>query len=310
MEMQGNAVDTLLGGIEAGGTKFNCVVAAGINDIRERASFPTTDPEHTLSKVAQFFHESSQRHGTVCALGIASFGPVNLDPESAYYGYITQTPKAGWSNTNMAGYFSQALSVPVAFDTDVNGAALGEHLCGAAIDVKNFVYVTIGTGIGAGIMIDGQLINGSMHPEIGHMLMPRDSQKDSFKGNCPFHNNCLEGLASGPAIEERWGLRGQHLEQHHPAWDLEAEYLATMCVNLTSCYSPQRIILGGGVMIQAHLFNRIRQKFLALAGGYFPQVSESNIERYIVAPKLVGRSGEVGSLRMAQHLYNTKNVIA
>ncbi|WP_444910102.1 ROK family protein [Microbulbifer sp. TRSA005] len=302
MEVQGKAVNTLLGGIEAGGTKFNCAIAAGPNDVWERASFPTTTPKETLGQVIEFFQAGAQRHGPISTLGVASFGPVDLNPQSSQYGFITNTPKNGWSNTNLAGQLQGALSIPVAFDTDVNGAALGEHLCGAAVGVKNFVYVTIGTGIGAGVMVDSKLVNGAMHPEIGHMLMPQDQQRDPYPGHCPFHGNCLEGLACGPAIEDRWGLRGQSMDSDHPAWDLQAEYLATMCINLTSCYSPVRIILGGGVMEQAHLFTRIHDKFLDLAGGYFPQVSQRNIRSFIVPPKLAGRSGEVGSLRMAQAL--------
>ena len=286
----------LYAGIEAGGTKFNCVIGTDPRTILRRTKIATTTPEETLAAVKDWFVQQSLELGALSALGIACFGPLDLKPSSSKYGYITATPKAHWSNTEIAGYFQRHFGIPVGFDTDVNGSALGEHLHGAAKDIDDFVYVTIGTGVGAGVFINGRPLTGMVHPELGHIRLPKKAA-DSFDGNCAFHGDCLEGLVSGPAIEARWNCIAALLPQEHPAWDLEAHYLALMCVNIAMSYSPQRIILGGGVMDQSHLFGVIRAKFAQLMSGYM--LPDIELEEFIVAPGLPGFSGEVGALALA-----------
>ncbi len=289
---------TLYGGIEAGGTKFVCVVGTGPDDIRARTRFPTTTPEETLSQAVDFFRPFAAE---LAGIGVGSFGPVDLNPRSSTYGYITTTPKPGWQNTNVKGYLEEALHVPVAFETDVNAAAWGEHRWGAAQDVDTFVYITVGTGIGGGAMVNGQLVHGLLHPEMGHMRIPHDREADPFDGICPFHGDCLEGLASGPAVAARWGQRGETLPPDHPAWDLEARYLGLAVANLVCTLSPQRIILGGGVMHQRHLFPRIRQVVQDALAGYVnsPALKEA-IEDYIVPPGLGDHAGVLGALALPQ----------
>ena len=294
------SLPTLLGGIEAGGTKFNCALGVAPDQILERASFATTTPADTLEAVHRFFQHAQTRHGTLSALGIACFGPVDLDPSSPTYGFITNTPKAHWSNTDILGGLTDRLGVPAAFDTDVNGSALGEGTLGAARGLDDYLYVTIGTGIGAGVVANGRPIKGAMHPEVGHLLVPRDAERDPFPGACPFHGDCIEGLAAGPALEKRWGQKAETFSPDHPAWELQAEYLATLCWNLTVTYSPQRIILGGGVMGQAHLFPRIHEHFQRIRQGYPCGRAASTAHTYIVPPGLAGRSGEAGALLMAR----------
>jgi fructokinase len=287
----------LYAGIEAGGTKFNCVVGTDPRNILARTKIVTTSPAETLTQVCDFFRQQSVDLGPLSGLGIACFGPLDLQRGSPSYGYITATPKPHWSNTEIAGYFQRELNIPVGFDTDVNGSALGEHLYGAAQNITDFVYVTIGTGIGGGVFVGGKPLTGMVHPELGHMRLPRKTETDSFAGHCAFHGDCLEGLASGPAIEARWNCSAVTLPEDHPAWDLEADYLALMCVNIAMSYSPQRIILGGGVMDQVHLFPLIRSKFEGLMRGYMlPAIA---LDEYIVAPGLPGNSGEMGALAMA-----------
>lgn len=290
----------LYGGIEAGGTKFNCVLGRAPNQVISRARFPTTTPKETLAAVIDFFAREQDQHGPIGAFGLACFGPVDLNPDSSSYGHITRTPKPHWSNIDILGQLSQAFEVPFAFDTDVNGSALGEGQLGAAQGLSDYVYVTIGTGVGAGVVVNGQPLHGTMHPEIGHILMPHDWQQDPFAGNCPFHGDCLEGLAAGPAIEKRWGQKAIELGEEHQAWELEAQYLAVLCWNLTASYAPQRIILGGGVMQQTHLFARIREKFQHLMNGYPTGPETSQLDSYIVAPQLGGDAGEAGAIIMAQ----------
>lgn len=293
---------TLLGGIEAGGTKFNCVIGNSSGEVVATATFPTDTPDKTLREVKNFFIEGQQKFGPLNALGIASFGPVDLNKESETYGYILSTPKDGWSHTNLVQYFTTALNIPVALGTDVNGSALGEHAFGAAKGLQNYVYVTVGTGIGAGIVLNGQLLHGVSHPELGHILVPQ-SPTDDFKGCCPFHGNCLEGLASGTAINQRWGKHAALLPPDHEAWDLEAHYLALMCVNIMNVCSPELIILGGGAMHQSHLYPMIREKFVALVNGYCSPKILQNVDAYIVAPGVAeGKSGILGCLLMADEL--------
>ncbi len=285
------------GGIEAGGTKFVCAIGSGPDDIRDETRFPTTTPGETIGRAIDFFR---QRQGALQAIGIASFGPVDLDPASPTYGFITSTPKPDWSQTDLAGAIGRALDLPVGFDTDVNGAALGEHRWGAAQGLDTFVYLTIGTGIGGGGMIGGRLMHGLIHPEMGHVRLPHDREKDPFDGICPFHGDCLEGLASGPALEARWQQAGETLPPDHPAWPLQAHYLALALMNLICTLSPQRIILGGGVMKEQHLFPHVRSQVQELLNGYVqaPQILE-DIDRYIVPPALGGRAGVLGTIALA-----------
>jgi len=288
------------GAIEAGGTKFVCLIGSGPDDILAHTRIPTTTPQETLHRVVEFFQENGRG---ISALGVASFGPLDLDKTASTYGWIAATPKAGWSNTDLLGPLHAALEAPTVIDTDVNGAALGENRWGAARGLDNFVYLTVGTGIGGGVMVNGQLLHGVQHPEIGHMLLPHDPQHDPFAGLCPFHANCLEGLANGPALEARWKQSPEELIPDHPAWELEAHYLALACMNLSLTLSPRRIVLGGGVMQQEHLFPRIRQKLVVLLNDYLrSSVILDGIDRYIVPAGLGSRAGVLGALALAQTL--------
>ncbi len=295
----------LFGGLEAGGTKFNCVIGYGNGDIIARQIFPTTSPQETLTRTRGFFEENVSVHGSLQALGIAHFGPVEINRNTENYGKIMASAKPDWSYTDIVGYFSSIFDVPIAFQSDVNIAAMGEHYFGAAKDIDNFIYITVGTGIGGGVYVNGELLNDLRHPEIGHMLIPHE---DPFQGCCPYHKNCLEGLASGPAIRKRWGSPAETLDRDHPAWELEAQYLAILCVNLTYCYAPEKIILGGGVMQQEQIFTLVRQRFLSLMNGYMSTLDTAMIEQYIVPPQLAGDAATKGSLIFAQQAYDSNSV--
>jgi fructokinase len=288
---------TLYGGIEAGGTKFVCAVAAGPMAVRAQTEFPTTSPQETIARAIAFFASHPE---PIAALGIGSFGPLDPDPGSPTFGTITTTPKPGWRNVDMKGRVQSALHVPVGFDTDVNAAALGEHRWGAAQDVDTFVYITVGTGIGGGAMVAGNLVHGLVHPEMGHIRVPHDRDRDPFEGVCPFHGDCLEGLATGPAIEARWSQRGEDLPQDHPAWPLEAHYLALGLASIICTLSPQRIILGGGVMERRFLFPMIRSRVRDLLNGYIqaPAIID-RIDAYIVPPGLGRQAGVLGAIALA-----------
>jgi fructokinase len=292
-------MQTLYGGLEAGGTKFVCAVGTGPEDLRAELRLPTTTPEETIGRAIAFFREQEVAHGKIAALGIGSFGPVDLDRASPTWGYITSTPKAGWRNTDLASAMGRQLGVPVAFDTDVNAAALGEQRWGAARGIEDFVYVTVGTGIGGGVMAGGKLVHGLLHPEIGHLRVPQDRAVDPFSGICPFHGNCLEGLANGPAIAARWGRKAEELPEDHPAWDLEAEYLGQLAATLTMVLSPKRILLGGGVMRQSFLLPRIRNRLAALFGGYLRSPVLEDLETYLQPPALDQHAGVFGALCLA-----------
>jgi len=289
----------LFGGIEAGGTKFVCAVGSGPDDLRAETRFSTTSPQETIDQAIAFF-EVQAKAEPLAAIGIASFGPVDPDPTSPTFGYITTTPKPGWAQTDLAGLVSRALGLPVGFDTDVNAAALGEHRWGAGQELDTFIYLTIGTGLGGGGLIKGKLMHGLIHPEMGHIYLPRHPE-DRFAGVCPYHGDCLEGMAAGPALEKRWGQRAETLPADHPAWELEAHYLALGLVNFICTLSPQRIIMGGGVMEQPQLFPLIRQKVVALLNGYVqsPKILEE-IDAYIVPPKLGSRAGVLGAIALAR----------
>ena len=285
----------ILGAIEGGGTKWVLGVGTDPDDL-QTISIPATTPEETLRRASDFF-----RAKTIAALGIGCFGPLDLNTASPTYGHITFTPKAGWRNTNVLGELSRTLQVPVALDTDVNASALGEARWGAAQGLTDFVYLTVGTGIGGGALVGGHLIHGLTHPEMGHMPMPRDRDRDPFAGCCPFHGGCLEGLASGPAIRARWGIAGEDLPAAHAAWKLEAYYLAAALANVVYTLSPQRIILGGGVMRQGQLFPLIQQGLFERLKGYIqaPELLDG-ITNFVVPPGLGERSGVAGALVLAE----------
>ena len=289
----------IFGGIEAGGTKFICAVGTGPNDLQALTQFPTTTPEITLGQVVDYFKEQ-RKTADLVSIGIGTFGPVDLNPASSTYGFITTTPKPNWSNTDFKGIIERELDLPVVIDTDVNAAALGEHKWGAAQDLHTFLYLTIGTGIGGGGMLDGQLMHGLTHPEMGHIRIPHNWEKDPFPGFCPYHGDCFEGLAAGPSIENRYGVRGETLPEDHPAWSLLAEYVSLALNNFICTLSPQRIILGGGVMGQDHLLKGIRKNVRELLNGYVnaPEILV-DIEHYIVRPDLKGRAGVLGSIALA-----------
>lgn len=295
----------LIGAIEAGGTKFVCAVGTGPDDIRREVSFPTTSPDETIERAIDFLRTVAAEIGPLSAVGIGTFGPVDPRSDSATWGHITTTPKAGWSDTRFAGRVRDALGVPVGFDTDVNAAALGEWLWGAGRGLEALVYVTVGTGIGGGALYEGRLLHGMLHPEVGHLPVPRDAARDSFDGVCPFHGDCLEGLASGPALEARWGRPPHELSPEHVAWELEAEYLAFGCVSIALALSPQRIVLGGGVMAQSHLFPRVRRRFLTHLGGYLCATAAVDPDTYIVPPGLGSRSGILGALALGKRALTT-----
>jgi len=286
---------TLYGGIEAGGTKFVCAVAGADGTIRAKTKFPTTTPEETLARAAAFF----VAHAPLSALGIGSFGPVDLHPASPNYGCITTTPKPGWQFVDVVGYFQQRLAVPIRFDTDVNAAALGEHRWGAAQGLHTFIYLTVGTGIGGGAMVEGRLLHGAMHPEMGHMLLPRHPRDEAFEGACPYHPNCLEGLAAGPSLEKRWGQRGETLPAAHPAWELEAYYLGVGLATYVLLFAPQRLILGGGVMAQPRLLEKVRAETRRALNGYMQFPALQAIDSYIVPPQLGADAGILGALALA-----------
>jgi fructokinase len=287
----------LYGGIEAGGTKFVCAVGTGPDDLRATTRFSTTTPSETLERAIAFFGEQ----GDLASIGIASFGPVDVNPSSPTFGFITSTPKPGWAHTDIAGAIQRAARVPVGFDTDVNAAALGEHRWGSAQRLDSFIYLTIGTGIGGGGMMNGRLMHGLVHPEMGHIRIPHDRSADPFAGACPYHGDCLEGLAAGPAIEERWGQRPENLPEDHPAWSLEARYLAFALTNLICTLSPQRIVIGGGVMKQPRVLPLLRRLVQEFLNGYVraAEILEG-IDQYIVAPALGDRAGVLGAIALAQ----------
>jgi len=280
----------LFGGIEAGGTKFVCAVGSGPADVRT-FEFPTAQPDETIARAVEFFRGSAP----IAAIGIASFGPIDPNPKSPTFGYITSTPKPGWRNLNFAGAVGRALGVPVAFDTDVNAAALAESQWGAGRELGSFIYVTVGTGIGGGAMIDGRLLHGRLHLEMGHIRIPHDRLRDPFSGNCPYHGDCLEGLAAGPAIEARWGRSAKLLPDGHEAWDLEVEYLAVGIVNWTCTLAPERIILGGGVMEREALFPKVRVRIGELLDGYLEPPE-------IVRPDLGTHAGVLGAIALAARI--------
>jgi fructokinase len=291
----------LLGGIELGGTKCVCLVGTGPSDIRTQESLPTgADPQATLAGIEAALRRAVSRHGPIAALGIASFGPVDLRPDSPTYGSITATPKAGWQHTPLVSRFAPLFDVPLAFDTDVNGAALAEGRWGAAQGLGDFAYITVGTGIGGGLVVGGRLAHGFLHPELGHVRIPRLAG-DSFPGACSFHGDCVEGLASGPAIAARVGIAAERIPLDHPVWDTVAHALAQLLHNLIVATAPHRILIGGGVMqMRPELFVPIRRRLAASINDYLGcEQLRGGLEAYVRAPGLGALAGPLGALALA-----------
>lgn len=286
-----------VGALEAGGTKM--VLAVGTTDgtILERETMPTTIPEDVVPRMVEWF--SARR---VDAIGIGAFGPTGVNPNSANYGFVLDTPKPGWKGFDLRGSFVRALGVPVGYDTDVNAACLGETTFGSAHGCDVVVYLTVGTGVGAGVMVDGILLHGMLHPEAGHILVTRRAD-DKAPSACPFHENCLEGLAAGPALQLRWGAPAAELAERPEVWELESDYLAQALATYVLCYSPQRIVLGGGVMKQTQLFPLIRQKTLALINGYLRTPELEDIDSFIVPSSLDGNQGILGCIELGRRAF-------
>ena len=284
------------GALEAGGTKMVLAVMDENGNVIRKNTIPTKTPEETMPEMLAFFSAYS-----ISSLGIGGFGPLNLDRNASEYGHIMETPKLPWRHYPLLQSFRDSLRVPVGLDTDVNAAALAEARLGAAKGKEICLYVTVGTGIGGGVVIHGRPVHGLMHPEIGHVSVSPVPEDPMPEGICPYHPHCLEGLASGPSIEKRWGISAKELPQGHPAWDIESAYLAQLCASAMLTFSPEMIILGGGVMQQKFLLPMIREKTLKLLNGYIahPAVSEGLIH-YIVTPGLDTRSGMIGAWLLAK----------
>jgi fructokinase len=291
----------LLGGIEAGGTKFVCVVGRSSGEIIERARIDTTTPAVTLAETVRFFRDAGERRGPVAAFGVASFGPLDLAPTSPTYGRITRTPKANWSGADLVGPLVSQFGMPVAIDTDVNGAALSEARWGAGTGHRSVVYVTAGTGIGGGIAVDGRALPGLIHPEMGHLRVPRHPYDHEFRGVCPFHGDCLEGLASGPAVLARWGQRLDQLPNDHPACEVVGFYLGQLCAAIALMVSPSVIVLGGGLTLDGRIYPFVRNAAREQLAGYLehPRLCES-FDDFIVPPGLADQAGALGALILAQ----------
>jgi fructokinase len=286
----------IYGGIEAGGTRWTCAVGNGEGELSRSETFPTTGPEETISRAVDFFLADVRPD----AIGVGTFGPIEVRRTSPRWGRITTTPKPGWADTDVAAALEGALGVPIGFDTDVNAAALGEWRWGAARGLEVCCYITVGTGIGGGALIDGTPIHGLLHPEFGHMRIPHDLERDPFPGACPFHGDCLEGLASGEALRGRWGRPGEELRDER-VWRLEAEYLALGLVNVVLTLSPERIVLGGGVSAAPGLIPLVRKGLMELSAGYIdlPQLGD-RVDEYLVEPGLGSRAGVIGALELAR----------
>ncbi|MBQ8148610.1 MAG: ROK family protein [Lachnospiraceae bacterium] len=283
-----------LGALEAGGTKMVCAIGDETGRIQEQISIPTTTPEETMPKIIAYFRDKD-----IDALGIAAFGPVDVKPKSPTYGSILDTPKLAWRNFSILNALKEAFDIPMGLDTDVNGSCLGEMTYGSAKGLDSVMYITIGTGIGAGIAIGGKLVHGMLHPEAGHILIAPVSG-DENNSVCPYHKNCLEGLAAGPSIEKRWGTKAVNLVDKAEVWELESDYLAQAIVNFILTVSPQRIILGGGVMHQEQLFPLIRRKVIEKMNGYIRTPEMADMEHYIVPASLQGDQGIMGCVRLAE----------
>jgi fructokinase len=286
-------VSILYGGVETGGTWCVCALGTGPDDVVSTDQFRTGNPVETLARIVEFFRAGP----APVAVGIGSFGPVDLNPDSPTWGYVTTTPKPGWQHVAVAPVLRDALGVPVAFDNDVDAAAIGEHRWGAGRGAGSLCYLTVGTGVGAGLLIDGRPWHGLVHPEVGHLRIPHDGK---FAGVCPVHGDCWEGLASGPAIAARWQASPDQLSDDHPAWPLEADYVALGILSIVSVFSPELVIVGGGVMGRRGLLGMVRRRLRALVAGYLetPALAE-RIDEFVVAPQLGDRAGVLGAMALA-----------
>jgi fructokinase len=279
------------GGVETGGTWCVCALGRAPDELAEREQFPTTAPEETVERIITFF----DRHAKPAAIGIGSFGPVDLDPDSPTWGSVTTTPKPGWRGAVVAPVVAKRLGVPVAFDTDVNAAAVAEHRWGAGKGVQDLCYLTVGTGIGGGVIVGGRPLHGLLHPEVGHMRIPHDRSEDQFPGSCPWHGDCWEGLAAGPAIAQRWEADPEALPDDHPAWPLEAGYVAAGVLSIVSVLSPERVIAGGGVLERPGLRAMVADRLRELVAGYLPTPP-------LVPPALGDDAGVLGAIALAMAL--------
>jgi predicted NBD/HSP70 family sugar kinase len=286
---------TVYGGIESGGSKWECAIGTGADDVHATVTIPTTTPTETIGRVTEFFRS----HGPVAAVGIGSFGPIDARIGSATWGYVTTTPKPGWSNTDVGQEIRRRLDVPVAFDTDVNAAALAEHRWGAGRGLRSIWYVTVGSGIGGGGVLDGTILHGLSHPEFGHLRVPHDFDADPFAGSCPYHGDCLEGLASGTALAARWGIPASELTDP-AAWELEARYLALGLLAVVAVLSPERIVVGGGVAQRAGLLAQVGGELAGLLNGY---LGFALGDGYVTAPALGSRAGVLGAIALAEHAH-------
>ncbi len=284
----------LFGALEAGGTKMVLAIGNEHGEIMEQHSIPTETPEITVAQIIDYFQGKG-----IQALGIGSFGPIDLNRDSKTYGSITSTPKLAWANYNLVGNIGRRLNVPIGFDTDVNASALGEATWGSIKGLTSGIYITIGTGVGVGVYLNGSLLHGMLHPEGGHILLNKHPE-DQFTGVCPYHPNCLEGLASGPSIEKRWGKKAYELKDRSEVWELEAYYIAQGLVNYILTLSPHRIVLGGGVMHQEQLFPLIRRKVAELLNGYVRVSQLEDMENYIVPASLNDNQGIMGCIQLAK----------
>jgi fructokinase len=285
----------LYGGVETGGTKVACLLGYGPDRIVAETRFATGSPEQTVSQIAEFFAAHERPH----AVGVGAFGPIGIDPGAAAWGVLGNTPKPGWPGAALGPELVRRTGLRIRMDTDVNAAAIGEQRWGAGAGCSDVAYVTVGTGIGAGFVVNGRPLHGLAHPEAGHMLIPHDNERDPFPGMCAFHGDCWEGLASGSAMTARWGVPGAELDDSHPGWELEVEYLAAGIANLITVLSPQRLIVGGGVMAHSGLLDRVRVRVVALLAGYLgTDLLGERITEYLVAPGLGDRAGVLGALAL------------
>ncbi len=292
----------LLAGIEAGGTKIIAGIGDELGNILEEYSIPTNHPDISLTEIISWLEEAQKKYGKFDAMGLGFFGALDPHKGSPTYGHVTSTPKLDWRNTDVVSRMKKHFNIPMEFDTDVNAAALGEYYWGHGQDLDNFIYITIGTGIGAGIMANGKLLHGAMHPEAGHQFIYQDKNLDPFDGICPYHNNCWEGLACGPAMQQRWNVNSaRDLAHDHEAWDLEAKYISYGLANLCCVLSPKKFILGGGVMSAQNIINKIRQEFALRINNYLENNYMNDLENFIVEPKLGRQAGLCGAIALACH---------
>ena len=283
----------ILGALEAGGTKMVCAVGDEKGNILDCVSIPTEKPSKTLERIGDYFADKN-----IEALGIGCFGPLDLNMDSPTYGFITSTPKPFWGNVDVVGYFKKRLLIPIGFDTDVNASCIGESVYGSSKGLSDIIYITIGTGIGIGVISNGNLLHGAMHPEGGHIFINRDA-RDGFMGVCPYHKNCFEGLSSGIAVGKRFDVAAKDMSDDDPFWDIEANYIAQALINYTMVLSPQRIILGGGVMHNVSLLDKVKAEFVLLNNGYILNSFVNDIDNYIILQSLEDKQGILGALALA-----------